>query len=228
MNNHDFIARLKEWSSQKHELPKYPGATRILSATKDMEGLAAWRQKVGDQEAERILVESQNIGTSLDKLVEDHFNIPGFVDTVKQSPRSSEIGYSLYESMQPQLRRIVSGGTQVPVWSDKLKIKGFIDIAGLFDSTPTVIDIKNSRKPKRAEWIEDYFLQTTMYALACHDSIGVDIKQVAIIMGVRPGEKHPQEVQVFVEPIRKYASKAITRIKEYHANNDYLKQKEIE
>lgn len=221
MNNFEFLARVKDWHAQNHTPPEYPGATRALGGTKDMTGLLEWRMRVGDQEADRILNESLEIGTSLDKLVDDHFSIPGF----SADGRTDDIGYPLYRMMLPQLRRVVSAGTQVCVWSDRLKVKGYVDIAGLFDGTPTIIDIKNSRKPKRADWIEDYFLQTTTYAMAAHDCIGVDIKQVALIIGVRAGDKHPAEVQVFVEPVRKYAAKAIARIKDYHATHNYLEEK---
>lgn len=221
MNNFEFLSKVKAWHAQGHTPPEYPGATRVLSATKDKSGLDEWRARVGEEEAERILQESLDIGSSLDKLVDDHFSLPGF----DASLRADDIGYPLYRMMAPALRRTVSGGTQVCVWSDNLKIKGFVDICGLFDSTPTIIDIKNSRKPKKAEWIEDYFLQTTMYALAAHDSIGVDIKQVAVIIGVRAGDNHPAQLQVFVEPVRKYAAQALRKIKEYHATHNYAEDK---
>lgn len=224
MNNFEFMAKVKAWHAANPQPPEYPGATRILGGTKDQTGLLEWRMRVGDAEADRILKESLEIGTSLDKIVDDHYSLAGF----SADNYTGEIGFPLYRSMLPQLRRVVSAGTQVCVWSDRLKVKGFIDICGLFDSTPSIIDIKNSRKPKRADWIEDYFLQTTTYALAAHDCIGVDIKQVVLIIGVRPGETHTQETQVFVEPVRKYAAAALRRIKEYHSTHNYLEEKRKE
>ena len=49
-----------------------PSVTTVLSATKDMTHLIAWRKRIGEQKAQQITTESANIGTVMHKSLEKH------------------------------------------------------------------------------------------------------------------------------------------------------------
>ncbi len=215
------LERVRAFSLESREPPLYPGATRVLSGTKDMTGLNAWRERIGEDKADAILKESLSIGTSLDKIVEAHFSNPEF-DPAAYRDQS---GYRLYKQILPHLRKIESATTQLTVWSDRAKMKGIMDIFGLFNGEPTVIDIKNSIRPKKEEYIEDYFLQCTMYAMAMHDLLGVSVKKIALIIAVRPGDNHLPIPQVFVRDTKDFVKEALRRIRDYHSTHDYLIEK---
>jgi genome maintenance exonuclease 1 len=55
----------------------------------------------------------------------------------------------------------------------------------------SILDYKQTNKPKKKEWIEDYFLQLCAYAAAHNEVHGTDIKQGAILMAVAPKEIEP-------------------------------------
>lgn len=224
MDKNYIMSTVRDFAAKKLEAPLYPGATRILSSTKDMEGLNNWRERIGEEEADRILLESQTIGTSLDGLVESYFSNPDF----DINNHKSELGYGLFKQLHPKFKDIECGATQLTVWSDHAKIKGIIDLFGLYKGVPTVMDIKNSLRPKKPEFIEDYFLQCTMYALSMHDLLGLDIKQIALLIAVRPGKGHLPIPQVFVRDTKDYIRPALKRIKEYHQKFDYIQQKSAE
>lgn len=217
------IEKVRAFSLTAPEPPLYPGATRVLSGTKDMSGLNAWRERIGNDAADAILKESLSIGTCLDKIVEKHFSDPDFdAATYRGLP-----GYRLYKQLLPHLNKIEGATTQLTVWSDRAKVKGILDVFGLFQGEPTVIDIKNSIRPKKEEYIEDYFLQCTIYAMAMHDLLGISVKKIALIIAVRPGDNHLPIPQVFVRDTKDFVKEALKRIRDYHSTHDYLREKGI-
>ena len=221
MDKQEVIKRVKNFVELKLDPPLYPGATRCLSGTKDMTGLDEWRKRIGEEEATRILNESLAIGTSLDKIVEDHFSKNNF-DTKNYK---EEQGLPLYKQILPHLKNIECIETQLTVWSDRVKVKGIMDIFGYYKDELTIIDIKNSRKPKCEAYVEDYFLQCTTYAMATWDLLEIPVKKIALVIAVRPGPNHLPLPQVFVRDTKDYIKEATKRIRQYHATHDYFTEK---
>ena len=196
-------------TSGKEPATKYPGVTRVLDGTADKSGLLEWRQRVGEAEADRIVRESCEIGTSLDLLVQRHFTEVGF----KQENYQSETGYDLYRQLKKPLASVEPLALQLKVWSDRLRVMGYLDVLGYYNNELSVMDVKNTRTTKRKEYVEDYFLQTTMYCLCLYDLLGIEVKQIVLLIADRSNTVP----QIFIERTKNYVKTSIQRIKQYHA-----------
>lgn len=208
MTDKEIIQKIKAFESSGLEpREKYPGATRVLSATKDDTFLKEWRKRIGDEEADRILNESLEIGTSLDRIVMESFN-PDF----NQDAYSKEKGFDLYRQLKAPLKRIQPISLQMKVWSDRLKVMGFLDIIGFLDGELTLIDIKNTRNTKKREYVKDYFLQCTLYSMMIYDLLGIEVKQIALLIADRSNTVP----QIFIERTKDYVREALDRVAFYN------------
>ncbi|USV41132.1 exonuclease [Xanthomonas phage BUDD] len=198
----------------KKPLERYPGVTRVLSGTKDMTGLDAWRDRVGHEEADRIVAESKAIGSSLDKIFND--SLESVINQVpfEESLYENDVGYRLYGQLKPYLKRTQPVAVQMKVWSDHMKMMGYLDCLGLYDNVLTLIDCKNSKKEKREEYLEDYYLQCTAYSMMLYDMLGIKIKQMALFIA-RRDSPFPQ---IIVRDIKPFVPMVLGRVKNYYAN----------
>ena len=201
---HGFMEELEAGRSPP---ARYPGVTKILSGTGDKTFLVEWRKRIGDAEADRILAESHKIGTSLDMLVQLSFD-----DNFEQATHQHEAGYDLYRQLKKELRKVDPIALQLKVWSERLKVMGYLDIVGFYDGVLSIIDIKNTRTSKKREHVEDYFLQCALYAMCIHDLLGLEIKQLVLLVA----DRSTTRPQVFVERTKNYVSEAIRRTRMYH------------
>jgi len=202
---HDFMDRCEK--GELKPLNKYPGVTTILSKTKDAPGLDAWRLRVGDAEADRVLKESHAYGNSLDKMLSDCWNEGWNLDEHK-----GELGYKMFLQLKPHLKHVDPIAIQLSIWSDRLKVRGILDCLCFYKGKLTLLDFKNARHEKKPEYVEDYFLQCTLYSMMLFDLLGIQIKQIALFIGVRD-QAFPQ---VFVRETKDYVKPAIGRVSQYY------------
>ena len=189
----------------------YPGVTRILSATSDNSGIEAWRQSVGEEEADRILKESQEIGNSPDDLL-----LKSFLPDFDKNLYKHEISYYLYVQLSMSLRKIKPIALQLKIWSEDLKVMGYLDCLGYYEGELSLIDFKNTRKIKKPEHYHNYLLQCTIYCLILKKLFGINVRQIILLMGVRDSVAP----QIIKERTKDYVKEAYARIIEYHAIND--------
>lgn len=184
---------------------EYPSCTTILGVTSDKSGLDNWKLRVGDEEAASILKEAGIRGTSMHNLIENHFS-GLYIDT-------EEKGFPLYKQLIPFLNNIIPVAMEIPLYSDHLKIAGRCDLIGYNKKNDllTIFDWKTSRKTKQKEWITDYFLQATLYALMAYECIGLEIKDIQIVIGVDNDLplRYNESVGNFIKP-------AIRRVRTYY------------
>ena len=180
----------------------YPSITTVLGCTADKSHLTEWKKRVGEKEANRISNNSAKRGTNLHTMCEDYLNNRTLSCKM---PDALEMFYSL----KPILNRINNIHCQeATLYSDKLQIAGTVDCIAEFDNVLSVIDFKNSRKDKKEEWIYDYFLQETFYALAYQEITEYKIKQIVTIVAVEDSKP-----QVFIKEIRPYIKPLVERKK---------------
>ena len=86
---------------------------------------------------------------------------------------------------------------EAPLYSDMLRVAGTVDCVAEYNGILSVIDFKTSRKPKRDDWIQDYYIQAFFYAAAFYEMTGALPEQIVILIAVR----NSFEVQVFRKPI---------------------------
>ena len=159
-----------------------PSVTTVLSNTSSKtSGLSDWRLRVGDEEADRVIKQSTDIGTAVHLDIENYLN----------NDEWCNFGSSYEEKISEQItKRFISDGLNkiTEVWGlevglilDKL-YAGTADCVGNYSDIPSLIDFKTAKKIKKREWIEDYFLQGCAYANAHNVMFESNIKQIVILM----------------------------------------------
>lgn len=193
---------------------KLPSVTTILGLTKDQTGLNEWKARVGEQEAERIKNEAATVGTFM------HLSIEQFLrQRPLQPPKTVEActGYGMgYRIINELLLSHLSEvwGNEIPLYYPSL-YAGTADLIGVYKGKSSVVDFKQANKPKRREWIEDYFMQLAAYALA-HDMVHkTHIEGGAILVCVRnTGEL--QEFTTTGDEFENYKAKWLARVDKYY------------
>ena len=139
----------------------YPSITTILGWFK-AKAIKEWREKVGEEEAKKITVKSSRRGTAVHQICEDFLNNKEDC-LIKHMPNN----IVMFKSIRPILEKNIKvvHHQEVPLYSNKLSIAGRVDCICKWNDRPAIVDFKTSRKPKREEWITDYFEQCTAYSL---------------------------------------------------------------
>jgi len=162
-----------------------PSVTTILSGTKDKSGLDAWAAKVGEAEANRIRNEAATVGTHMHNVIE---RMVAYRDLPRPTNwlmiKGYEMGYRLVNEYFRNLNEI--WGSEVSLYYPG-KYAGTTDLVGVYRGNAAIIDFKQSLKPKKHEWIQDYFHQLAAYALA-HDVVhGTTIKHGYVLIALQSG-----------------------------------------
>jgi len=159
-----------------------PSVTTVLSGTsKSKDGLIQWRNRIGEEEAERIIKQSTDIGTAVHEAIENYLNGKSW-DNFEETHDQLLAQKISAKFIKDGLKGITDiWGLEVGLLLDNL-YAGTADCVGEFDGTPTLIDFKTAKKIKKREWIEDYFLQGCAYANAHNVMFGTKIEQIVILM----------------------------------------------
>ena len=159
-----------------------PSVTTVLSGTsKSKDGLIQWRNRVGDEEADRIIKQSTDISTAVHEAIEKFLNKEDWDDFDNSSDQilAKSISNKFIKDALNGITEI--WGLEVGLILDNL-YAGTADCVGLYKDIPTLIDFKTAKKIKKRDWIEDYFLQGCAYANAHNVMFGTDIQQIVILM----------------------------------------------
>ena len=159
-----------------------PSVTTILSGTsKSSAGIDQWRQRVGDEEADRVIKQSTDIGTAVHEAIEVYLNgddWDNFTDEPDQIMAKNITSKFISDGL---LGINEVWGLEVGLILDNL-YAGTADCIGNYNGVPSLIDFKTAKKIKRREWIEDYFLQGCAYANAHNVMFNTNIQQIVILM----------------------------------------------
>lgn len=163
---------------------KLPSVTTILSATapkEKLEKLNEWRNRVGHKRAQEITTEAAGRGTRMHKWLEDYVKT-GKIGTPGSNPYSIQ-SHKMAENIiyQGLSKCNEFWGTEVPLYFPKI-YAGTTDLVGIHDGDEAIMDHKQTNKPKKREWIEDYFLQLAAYANAHNEVHGTKIRKGVIFM----------------------------------------------
>jgi genome maintenance exonuclease 1 len=167
---------------------KVASVTTILDRTKPQEkrdALANWKKRVGEVRAQEITTEAANRGTRMHKYLEDYV----LYDELKPLPGNPFAQPSWFMAAQVILQGLGNAdefwGVEVPVYYSGL-YAGTTDCVGVWKGKPAIMDFKQTNKPKKREWIEDYFLQLAAYAMAHNEMHSTDITTGVILMCQQP------------------------------------------
>ena len=144
---------------------KIPSVTTILSATQSEEkkaGLDAWRERVGYQEAARITSQAALRGTEMHYVLENYIDGRGYLNLSPEGAQARLMAHEIVNNLDKL--KIVYGNEVCLAYEDLWA--GATDVVGIYDDKPTILDFKQSNKPKREEFVEDYYYQIAAYSLA--------------------------------------------------------------
>ena len=206
---------------------KVPSVTTILDKTKPEEAKQAlneWRKRVGVQKAQQITTEAANRGTRMHTYLENYV-----LDGVIKDKGNNPYGWASHDMAQEVINKgLVHAdefwGTEVPLYFPGI-YAGTTDCVGVHKGAPAILDFKQANKPKKVEWISDYFLQLTAYAEAHNEVYGTNINKGVILMCVRPTEiepgkysKAPEYMEFIIEgdEFNKWKSEWWKRVEQYY------------
>ena len=161
---------------------KLPSVTTILQKTQDpekAESLKRWTQKVGQVEADRIKDTAAKRGTAMHSYLETYLQGGKVLDLRDVGREASGMAETIIDKGFNDLEEI--WGSEVTLFYPNL-YAGATDLCGIYQGRESIIDFKQSNKPKRVEWIKDYKLQMVAYAMAHNCVYGTDIDQGVILM----------------------------------------------
>jgi len=185
------LSRVTEDGRRLYATPdgkRLPSVTTVLDRTKPEEkkqALNEWRRRVGVENAQKITTEAANRGTRMHTYLEDYIK-QGQLKERGSNPfgwASHAMAQTVIEDGLVNVNEI--WGVEIPLYFPSL-YAGTTDGCGLHLNEESILDYKQTNKPKREEWIEDYYLQLTAYALAHNEVYGTNIRKGVVLMCVKP------------------------------------------
>ncbi len=210
------LTRLDSPDGRKYELPngeKCSSVTTILSKTKDMSHLFEWQRRIGKDKAQQITIESASLGTGMHNYLEAY--VLG-----KDLPVGNNHGRILGKRMADTI--IAQGFCDVDeVWGVESHLHyenlwaGTTDLSGVFKGKPAIMDFKTTRKPKKREWVTDYFLQISLYIMAHNWIFDTNIQAGVIFMVSRDCEF--QQFIIEDAELEHYKLEAVKRVDKFYS-----------
>jgi hypothetical protein len=190
---------------------RLPSVTTVLSATKDQTFLKNWKAKIGYEEAERIKNLSSRRGTSMHKFLESHIGDVGYDDLTGIGQAAKPMAQKIIEVGLTPISEYY--GSEVMLHYPGL-YAGSTDLVCMHNGMETIVDFKQSNRPKKEEWVQDYYIQIAAYAMA-HDYVyGSKIRQ-GVIMMCTP-DLYYQEFKIQDADLRAQKHKFLKRLDMYH------------
>lgn len=187
--------------------------TTILDKTKDKTSLIEWRKRVGDTKANEIATEAASIGTRMHKFLEDYVE-SGNWPSAGSNPYSQQANKMATTIKDKALSKIDEiWGSEVQLYHPKI-YAGTTDLVGVFNGAESIMDFKQTNKPKKEEWVEDYKLQLTAYALAHNEIYGTNIQEGHVFMCSRNNEY--QQFDIYPDEFKSWESKWWDRVYLYY------------
>ncbi|MAS65203.1 MAG: hypothetical protein CL815_08290 [Coraliomargarita sp.] len=187
--------------------------TTILDATKDKTHLIAWRKRVGETKAREITTEAAGVGTRMHKYLEDYIE-EGTWPTPGSNPYAQQ-AHKMAEQVKQNAMADVDEiwGSEINLYHPKI-YAGTTDVVGKYKGQPAIMDFKQTNKPKKKEWVEDYYLQLTAYALAHNEVYGTNIQEGHVFMCSR--DLQYQQFDLWPDDFKTWESKWWDRVYKYY------------
>ena len=195
-------------------IEKLPSVTTILKATEPdekRESLQAWRDRVGELEATRIVDSAGARGTAMHKILEKYIIEEGYLDLTNVGKEAHNMAMQVIQNGLSNVTEFY--GSECTLYYPGL-YAGQTDLIATHKGDMAVIDFKQTNKPKKREWIEDYCLQLAAYGMA-HDFIYKTAITKAVIM-MCSKDNFYQEFVIAGEEYKKYKHQWLERVNKYY------------
>jgi hypothetical protein len=198
---------------------KVPSVTTILDKTKPAESriaLANWRKNVGEKKAQEIVTEAANRGTRMHTFLENYIKGDVLKETVSNpyAQQSLTMAKIVIDKGFPKINEV--WGSEVPLYFPEL-YAGTTDCCGIHDGDESILDFKQTNKPKKLEYIGDYFLQLTAYAMAHNEIHKTNIRKGVILMCSKDYEY--QEFILEPKDFDYWTEQWLKRVEQYYREN---------
>ena len=200
---------------------KLPSVTSILQATQSDEkraSLARWQTRVGKDEATRVKEQAASRGSNMHLHLEKHILGQGYMDLTEEGKTAQSMAQTVIDKGLGDLQEI--WGSEVTLRYPGL-YAGATDVVGVYDYEDSIIDFKQSNKPKKKEWIEDYFMQGAAYAMAHNQVYGTEISQCVILMCTP--DNYFQKFQIKGKEFKQYKHKFLEKVDLYYKRLKLIK-----
>ena len=192
-----------------------PSVTTILKATQseeDKAGIAAWKERVGHKEAERIKNEASNRGSSMHSYIEQFLLGKFNLDLLDEENRSKKMAIEIIDNgLKNKLSEV--WGAEATVYYPG-KYAGTADCIGIYEGKETILDFKQSNKPKKEEYIEDYFLQLGAYSLAHNAVYNSRIAQGVVLLCTV--DNLFQDFKIVGDQLTKYQNRFLEKVEQFY------------
>lgn len=175
--------------------------TTVLGHFADKSALMEWKAKVGEDEAKRISTQAASRGTAIHNICERYL-----LNEDSYPERVMPTDIETFQTVRPLLDENIGKvyGIEAPLYSYELAAAGRTDCIAEWNGIPSIIDFKTSRKLKKEEWIENYFLQATTYSLMAEERTELKVPQIVVLIAV-----DNEQPQVFVKSRENYVEKVL-------------------
>lgn len=187
--------------------------TTILDKTKDKSQLIAWRKRVGEKKAQEIVTEAASVGTRMHKFLED------YVET-DEWPKAGSNPYSQQANKMATVIKEQALSHVDEIWGSEIQLyhpkiyAGTTDLVGVFKGQECIMDFKQSNKPKKEEWVDDYKMQLVAYALAHNEIYGTNINEGHVFVCCR--DLTYQQFDIFPDTFKSWENKWWDRVYAYY------------
>jgi genome maintenance exonuclease 1 len=197
---------------------KLPSVTTILAATQSPEkqaSLAAWRERVGNEEATRIVDDAATRGSSMHKILEEYIQGQGYLDLTPAGLNAHNMAIKIIENGLSNVTEYY--GLEATLYYPSL-YAGATDMIGVHKGQDAIIDFKTTNKVKKKEWIQDYCLQLAGYAMAHNFIYRTSITKGVIMMCSK--DLYYQEFVIEGLELQKYKHEFLKKVGQYYKMQD--------
>jgi genome maintenance exonuclease 1 len=194
---------------------KLPSVTTILSSTKDMTALNEWRNRIGHEKAQQITTEAAGVGTAM------HGNLERFIAGLQRQPGNNPVHVQANKMADVIIEQGLSGVEEVWAMEQSLYFPGLYsgttDLVGVYKGNPSVMDYKQTNKPKKEEWIADYKIQLIAYIMAHNEVYGTDIREGHVFMCSR--DLQYQQFDLWPDEFDLWQEEWLKKVEEYYTTS---------
>jgi genome maintenance exonuclease 1 len=192
-----------------------PSVTTILGATKDMTALNEWKRRIGEDKAAQITKEAAGVGTAM------HGNLERFLAGIQRQPGNNPV----HVQANAMADIIIANGLKDvdEVWAMEQSLyfpglySGTTDLVCVYKGNACIADYKQTNKPKKEEWVEDYKIQLTAYIMAHNEVYNTDIKEGHVFMCSR--DLQYQQFDLWPDEFAHWQEQWLSKIEEYYTKN---------
>ena len=179
----------------------YPSITTVLGVRKEkQQGLAKWRERVGNDVANHIMRTAAGRGTDVHHMCEDFLNNKEVIQEEQKF-----LPWCLFSQLKPTLTKSINNifAQECGLWSEKYRLAGRVDCIAEWNGVPSIIDFKTSRSERKDDYNFEYYMQASAYAEMFEERTGIEINQIVILVVTEDGlvQEFVKEKHEYLQPL---------------------------